>query len=35
MATEEVGEVHVLVNDAGASWFGPTADLDSPGFDPR
>lgn len=30
---EEVGEVDVLVNNAGASWFGPTADLDSPGFD--
>jgi NAD(P)-dependent dehydrogenase (short-subunit alcohol dehydrogenase family) len=29
----EVGEVDVLVNNAGASWFGPTADLDSPGFD--
>src|ERR1700731_1902669 len=25
---EEVGEVDVLVNNAGASWFGPTADLD-------
>lgn len=30
---EEVGEVDVLVNNAGASWFGPTADLDGPGFD--
>jgi NAD(P)-dependent dehydrogenase (short-subunit alcohol dehydrogenase family) len=30
---EQVGEVDVLVNNAGASWFGPTADLDSPGFD--
>ena len=29
----EVGEVDVLVNNAGASWFGPTADLDGPGFD--
>src|SRR3984957_13548372 len=29
----EVGEIDVLVNNAGASWFGPTADLDSPGFD--
>jgi NAD(P)-dependent dehydrogenase (short-subunit alcohol dehydrogenase family) len=28
-----VGEVDVLVNNAGASWFGPTTDLDSPGFD--
>ena len=30
---EEAGEVDVLVNNAGASWFGPTADLDGPGFD--
>jgi NAD(P)-dependent dehydrogenase (short-subunit alcohol dehydrogenase family) len=30
---EDVGEVDVLVNNAGASWFGPTADLDGPGFD--
>lgn len=30
---EEVGEVDVLVNNAGASWFGPTADLDGPGYD--
>jgi NAD(P)-dependent dehydrogenase (short-subunit alcohol dehydrogenase family) len=30
---EEVGDVDVLVNNAGASWFGPTADLDGPGFD--
>ena len=30
---EEVGEVDALVNNAGASWFGPTADLDGPGFD--
>jgi NAD(P)-dependent dehydrogenase (short-subunit alcohol dehydrogenase family) len=30
---EEVGDVDVLVNNAGASWFGPTADLDAPGFD--
>jgi NAD(P)-dependent dehydrogenase (short-subunit alcohol dehydrogenase family) len=30
---EEAGEVDVLVNNAGASWFGLTADLDSPGFD--
>jgi len=25
--------IDVLVNNAGASWFGPTVDLDSPGFD--
>src|ERR1700692_4514267 len=30
---EEVGDVDVLVNNAGASWFGPTADLDGSGFD--
>jgi NAD(P)-dependent dehydrogenase (short-subunit alcohol dehydrogenase family) len=30
---EEGGDVDVLVNNAGASWFGPTVDLDSPGFD--
>jgi NAD(P)-dependent dehydrogenase (short-subunit alcohol dehydrogenase family) len=30
---EEVGEVDVLVNNAGASWFGPTADLDGAAFD--
>lgn len=29
----EVGDVDVLVNNAGASWFGPTADLDGAGFD--
>lgn len=29
----EVGDVDVLVNNAGASWFGPTAELDGPGFD--
>jgi len=28
----EVGDVHVLVNNAGASWFGPTADLDEATF---
>jgi NAD(P)-dependent dehydrogenase (short-subunit alcohol dehydrogenase family) len=30
---DEVGEVDVLVNNAGASWFGPTADLDEATFD--
>jgi NAD(P)-dependent dehydrogenase (short-subunit alcohol dehydrogenase family) len=30
---EEVGEVDVLVNSAGFSWFGPTADLDIETFD--
>jgi NAD(P)-dependent dehydrogenase (short-subunit alcohol dehydrogenase family) len=30
---EEVGDVHVLVNNAGASWFGPTEDLDEATFD--
>jgi NAD(P)-dependent dehydrogenase (short-subunit alcohol dehydrogenase family) len=29
----EVGEVDVLVNNAGFSWFGPTADLDLATFD--
>ena len=29
----EVGDVDVLVNNAGASWFGPTADLDQTTFD--
>lgn len=29
----EVGDVDVLVNNAGISWFGPTADLDAEGFD--
>jgi NAD(P)-dependent dehydrogenase (short-subunit alcohol dehydrogenase family) len=29
----EVGDVDVLVNNAGASWFGPTADLDVATFD--
>jgi len=28
----EVGDVDVLVNNAGASWFGPTADLDESTF---
>jgi NAD(P)-dependent dehydrogenase (short-subunit alcohol dehydrogenase family) len=30
---EAVGEVDVLVNSAGFSWFGPTADLDIETFD--
>ena len=30
---EEVGDVDVLVNSAGFSWFGPTADLDVETFD--
>ena len=30
---EEAGEVDVLVNNVGGSRFGPTADLDVPGFD--
>jgi len=29
----EVGDVDVLVNNAGASWFGPTSDLDETTFD--
>ena len=29
----EAGEVDVLVNNAGFSWFGPTADLDAGTFD--
>src|ERR1700683_198403 len=29
----EVGNLDVLVNNAGASWFGPTADLDEATFD--
>ena len=29
----EVGDVDVLVNNAGFSWFGPTADLDPATFD--
>ena len=30
---DEVGDVDVLVNNAGTSWFGPTADLDETTFD--
>jgi NAD(P)-dependent dehydrogenase (short-subunit alcohol dehydrogenase family) len=30
---EEVGDVDVLVNSAGFSWFGPSADLDVDTFD--
>jgi NAD(P)-dependent dehydrogenase (short-subunit alcohol dehydrogenase family) len=30
---DEVGEIDVLVNNVGASWFGPSADLDDPGYD--
>jgi NAD(P)-dependent dehydrogenase (short-subunit alcohol dehydrogenase family) len=30
---DEVGDVDVLVNNAGSSWFGPTADLDQATFD--
>jgi NAD(P)-dependent dehydrogenase (short-subunit alcohol dehydrogenase family) len=30
---EDAGEVDVLVNNAGFSWFGPTADLDPAVFD--
>src|SRR5882724_2326427 len=30
---EDIGEVDVLVNNAGVSWFGPTADLDMAIFD--
>ena len=30
---EESGEVDVLVNNAGGSWFGPTAELDEATFD--
>src|SRR6266851_2107748 len=30
----QAGPVDVLVNNAGFSWFGPTADLDAAAFDP-
>jgi NAD(P)-dependent dehydrogenase (short-subunit alcohol dehydrogenase family) len=30
---DEVGDVDVLVNNAGASWFGPTAELEEATFD--
>jgi NAD(P)-dependent dehydrogenase (short-subunit alcohol dehydrogenase family) len=30
---EEAGEVDALVNNVGTSWFGPTVDLDGPGYD--
>src|SRR6266568_4688777 len=30
---EQAGPVDVLVNNAGFSWFGPTADLDAATFD--
>jgi NAD(P)-dependent dehydrogenase (short-subunit alcohol dehydrogenase family) len=30
---EQAGEVDVLVNNGGVSWFGPTADLDTATFD--
>jgi NAD(P)-dependent dehydrogenase (short-subunit alcohol dehydrogenase family) len=30
---EEVGDIDVLVNNAGTAWFGPTADLDVSSFD--
>jgi NAD(P)-dependent dehydrogenase (short-subunit alcohol dehydrogenase family) len=30
---EDAGEVEVLVNNGGISWFGPTADLDTDTFD--
>src|SRR5882672_11553218 len=30
---EEAGDVDVLVNNGGFSWFGPTADLDTATFD--
>jgi NAD(P)-dependent dehydrogenase (short-subunit alcohol dehydrogenase family) len=30
---DKVGDIDVLVNNAGASWFGPSADLDEATFD--
>jgi len=30
---DEAGDIDVLVNNSGASWFGPTADLGVAGFD--
>jgi NAD(P)-dependent dehydrogenase (short-subunit alcohol dehydrogenase family) len=30
---DEIGELDVLVNNAGVAWFGPTADLDEATFD--
>lgn len=30
---DQVGEVDILINNAGTSWFGPTADLDVETFD--
>jgi short-subunit dehydrogenase len=30
---DEAGEVEVLVNNGGFSWFGPTAELDTDTFD--
>jgi NAD(P)-dependent dehydrogenase (short-subunit alcohol dehydrogenase family) len=30
---EESGEVDILINNAGSSWFGPTADLDVDTYD--
>ncbi len=30
---DQAGPVDVLVNNAGFSWFGPTAELDVPTFD--
>ncbi|MEU7874660.1 SDR family NAD(P)-dependent oxidoreductase [Dactylosporangium sp. NPDC049140] len=30
---EEAGEVDILINNAGSSWFGPTADLDVDTYD--